>query len=314
VGWVLEFGDAIRIWAEGGPVQGSRRLLGERLVRAIVVVLGDEGVELALLGPEAGGGRSGGGLLEGFVKALVAAVLLGMAREDEFGIDADPDPPDVKPREPVDGLGGEGGAIVAADDVREAELSEGTLKQGLDELVLGGRQADAGQAVPGEAVDEGERVTPLAVEGLELAFEIGSPDGVGVGHRGLAKARVARMGATTPGLDEAMALEEECSSRSSGEWEGRALPSQDPEQLGRTPTGVLAADSQKGRHDVLTGPVRARESGMRAILQTWPALGLPALDPLVAGLAGDAEEGAQLGEVEDGGLEGLDEAELLVHG
>jgi hypothetical protein len=70
------------------------------------------------------------------VESLVAAILLGMAGEDELGEDADPDPPDVEPRQAVDGLGSERGAVVGANDVGQAELAKSPLKEGLDELVL----------------------------------------------------------------------------------------------------------------------------------------------------------------------------------
>lgn len=48
-------------------------------MRALLVVVGDEGVEACLLLEEVGGGRPGGFLLQGQVHGLVAAVLLGMA-------------------------------------------------------------------------------------------------------------------------------------------------------------------------------------------------------------------------------------------
>jgi len=44
----------------------------------------------------------------------------------------------------MDGLRGEGRAVVGPDHIGQAVLSEGTFKQRPDQLVLGGRQALAG--------------------------------------------------------------------------------------------------------------------------------------------------------------------------
>jgi hypothetical protein len=100
-----------------------------------------------------------------------------------------------------DDVGGEGGSVVGADHVGQAVLAEGPFKQGDHELMLGGGQADAGEAVPGEAIDEGKGVAPVAVQGLELALEVSGPDRVGAGHGGVAEAGMARVGSPAPGLD-----------------------------------------------------------------------------------------------------------------
>jgi len=118
----------------------------------------------------------------------------------------------------------------------------------------------------------------------------------------------------TPWLDQPVPFEQLRCRRSSGEGQGWSLLVKDPQQLGRSPTKVLAADGQEyGRH-ILPHPVGARAGCMRTVFQARPALGLPALHPFVAGLAGDVEEGAQLREVEHARLERLDEADLLIHG
>ena len=151
-----------------GPGEGGR---------SCTLVLGDKVVEGQLLRCEVRARREGGPALEGEVEALMAAVEVGTAGEDEFRADAETDPPDVKAGEAADGLGGEGGAVIGADGFGQAELAEDTLKDGLGEV--GGWEALAGEAEAREAVEDGEGEAVAAVEGLELALEVGGPDGIG---------------------------------------------------------------------------------------------------------------------------------------
>jgi len=66
------------------------------------------------------------------VESLVSSVLLGMAGQDALGVDAELDPPRMQAGEPVDRLRGEGRAVISADHVGQAVLSEGAFKQGPD--------------------------------------------------------------------------------------------------------------------------------------------------------------------------------------
>ena len=71
----------------GAGVELGRELHAERLVRALLVVFVDEGVELRLLLEEVVGGRLGGFLLERQMHALMAAVLLRMPGSDPLDLD-----------------------------------------------------------------------------------------------------------------------------------------------------------------------------------------------------------------------------------
>jgi hypothetical protein len=93
-------------------------------MRAELVELLAEVVELVLLGREAAGGRDGGIPLEGSMHAFVDGVLLGAARLDELGVDAELDEPDGEGGETSQGAGGEGDAVVGADAVGQAEPLE----------------------------------------------------------------------------------------------------------------------------------------------------------------------------------------------
>ncbi len=63
-------------------------------MRPFGIELADEGIEAVLLLQAVEARRAGCLLLEGEMHALVAAVLLRMARLDAFDRDAEPKPPD----------------------------------------------------------------------------------------------------------------------------------------------------------------------------------------------------------------------------
>lgn len=114
--WVLDLWKPIREGTVRGPIDGRRRLLPQRFVRALVVEEVPEGVELFLLPGEICRGGPGCPALQGPVHPLVAGILLGMSRFDEFRVDAQPDPPDRQPGQAPQRGGGKGSAVVGADD------------------------------------------------------------------------------------------------------------------------------------------------------------------------------------------------------
>ncbi len=74
---------------------------------AFFIELLAEVIEASLLAPQRGGRRPRGLLLERLVHPLVPAILLGVSGLDQFGIDAQPNPPDREATESSDGSGGE---------------------------------------------------------------------------------------------------------------------------------------------------------------------------------------------------------------
>ena len=123
-------------------------MLVERLVRALVVELSDEAVELALLRSEAVRWRPGGLVLERAVHALMTAILLRMARLNAFNADPQPEPPDGKLAQLEQGVGrSEGNAVIAADVRRQAALLEKPLKHGKGVVFAGGGESFATQQV-----------------------------------------------------------------------------------------------------------------------------------------------------------------------
>ena len=77
----------------GGVAAGGRGIV-QRFVRPDRVGLAAEGVKAARLGGRVGRRRARGGGFQGPVHAFVAPVLFRMRGLDEFGPDAEPNPPD----------------------------------------------------------------------------------------------------------------------------------------------------------------------------------------------------------------------------
>jgi hypothetical protein len=155
VGRIVDGRDGVGEGSRGGLVAGGRGVLVESLMRAEGIVFVEEVVKASLLSWEVFGGREGRFGFEGAVEAFVAAVLLGLGGLDGLRRDAEFDPPDVKAREAVDGLGGKRGAVVGADDMRKAKATEKVLKDGLDEVMLGGGESMAGEEEAAVAIEDG---------------------------------------------------------------------------------------------------------------------------------------------------------------
>ena len=186
--------------------RAGRGLHGQRLVRAVGVEFLDEGVEAGLLAEAVRGGGAGGLLLEGQVHALVAAVLLRLARGDALERDAEPEPPDREPRQAVEPAAGEGHPVVGADRGRQAALLEQPVKGGENRGFRRPLQRLDHQDEARGLVGDGERVAEPPVAEPELALEVAAPEVVR--RRGLREGRAR--GAEPPGagvLDQAVAVE-----------------------------------------------------------------------------------------------------------
>jgi hypothetical protein len=114
------------------------------------------------------------------VHALVAAVLLRVARLDALDGDAQAQPPDGELGEIEQGIGaGEGHAVVGADGARQAALAEELLEGCDGEVFAGGLERLAQEQETRGVVGDGERIAVAAVAELELALEVGAPEIVG---------------------------------------------------------------------------------------------------------------------------------------
>ena len=170
-----------------GVVVVRRGRLVQGLVRPLVVVPVQVGVEDPLLPGR--GGRDGleGFLVQGAVEPLEAAVLFGVSGLDALRDHAKLDEPDGELTQAAEGGAGEGRPVVGADGEGQSVLAEGALEDGTDlveggtDLVEGGtEQRLTGEQVAGAGVLDGEGVDADAVAGADPALEVGAPAVVGV--------------------------------------------------------------------------------------------------------------------------------------
>jgi len=161
-------------------IKGSGCALVESLMGPLLIEDSSEGVEGALLGGKAGTRWAGGFAFEGTVHALMPAVLLRFAGLDEFGCDAEADPPGGEGADASEGdRGGEGLSVVGADAFRHAVGSKEAAETLDAEGGVWGGECPAVEEEATEGVLDGEGVAELAVPGLEVALEVDGPEGVG---------------------------------------------------------------------------------------------------------------------------------------
>src|SRR5437762_7082159 len=121
----------------------------------LLVEGGDELIETRLLLQEVLGGRLGGLLLERQMHALMAAVLLRVARLDAFDVDPQPQPPHRQAGEAEEGVGaGKGSSVIGANRCRQAEVLKSPFKYGKSVQRLSvGEGLTADQVTAGEVWD-----------------------------------------------------------------------------------------------------------------------------------------------------------------
>src|SRR5687767_12936542 len=100
----------------------------EELVRSLVVVLGAEAIERALLGRERGARRATRLRLGRLVHPFVRAVLLRRRGSGALMLNPEPQPPDIELRQAVNPGRRERDAIVGANRVRQTVLAEQSVE------------------------------------------------------------------------------------------------------------------------------------------------------------------------------------------
>ena len=139
-----------------------------------------EGVEASLLLQAVHARRAGGFLLQGEMHALMAAVLLRLARLDALDGDAEPEPPDRELGEVEQGIGtGEGDAVVGADGPRQPAFGKSRSKAVNARSSRVEFESFAQQQEARGVVGDGERIAVASIAELELALEVGAPQIVG---------------------------------------------------------------------------------------------------------------------------------------
>lgn len=316
----LEVGRVVYARQTSGQRPGRRHIelsgasLSDRLMGSLVVELDPEAIEAELLSPSVLLGRPGRLPLQGSMHAFVATILLGFARFDEFGHDAETDPPDRQLRDPPQGVGGERWAVVGSDTLRQAVLLEKPLEHGLcaPESSPGKPLADQQKAT--EAILDSEGITVAAIEGFELALEVGSPDGVGLVHGSHGSTWMRPLGPLPSFGNQPITLEYLMSRAGSWEMPVRMPTGDTNEELPGTPCGVTLSVPDQFLDNGLRDLVGAAMRSSGPVPEALHALDLEASDPLVAGGTTDAVVPA---EVRDGKRPSevvADEAASQVHG
>src|ERR1700722_2160086 len=170
--------DAIRIGAPRGLVVAARRLLAERLVRPLVVVVRAEPIEAALLLVWGGGRWLRGLFLERPMHALVPPVLLRGARIDAFEPDPELHPLNRQPAQAACAGRRKWRTIVRADRTRQSVLAEPSPEPRLH--AFGRRRHDpTGHQKAAVRIADRQRVAPHPIGGAKPALEVRTPGVVG---------------------------------------------------------------------------------------------------------------------------------------
>src|SRR5437870_5998895 len=112
--------------------------------------------------------------------ALMAAILLGMARLDPFDGNPEPEPPDGQLAQVKQGVcRSEGHTVVAADVGRQAALLKKPFKHSESVVFAGGRKRLTGEEITAGMVGDRQRIAVLTIGEQELALVIGAPQFIG---------------------------------------------------------------------------------------------------------------------------------------
>src|SRR5713226_3639125 len=113
--------------------------------------------------------------------ALMAAILLGMARADTFNADPEPEPPDRQFAQVEQGVrGSEGNAVIAADVGRQAARLKKPLKYDKGIVFPGGGKSLTGEEITAGMIGDGQRVAVLTIPQQKLVLVIGAPQFIGM--------------------------------------------------------------------------------------------------------------------------------------
>ena len=269
-------------------------MLVQGLMGPLVVEDAAEGVEGLLLRPQVRPGRFGGLAFEGAVHAFVPPVLLRLPGLDQLGCDPELDPPDGEAAQAAEcDRGSERLAVVGTDALGKAVGAEEAAEGPHGGFHVGAHEPAAVEQEAAVGVLDRERIAELAVEGAELALEVGRPELVGSlgdeGRTGPLLLVAARLAAS----HEVTALENSVDRRNRG---GRVeLRLEELPELGRSPASPTAELDDPALNFRGYG-MRAATRTMRPVAQTSQTLPSMPTNPFVTGGSADVVTPAQRGE------------------
>jgi hypothetical protein len=226
----------------------------------------------------------------------VFSVLAGARGFDELRGDAEADEPDGELGESAKSVGSERGAVIGADPLGEAELTEEALEHLSGENELGSGEAAAVQEETRVHVLYGEGIAEGTISEAELALEVERPGLVGFSGKGLGAAGMPAANTLASRLHETLLVDDLVNGGAGRE-----------RQLGlvcfEIPADLLGAVVREGLTDLedrladfgRRGP-GAGVRGTDLIGQRVEAALFEANDPLVPGLSADPVPTAELGE------------------
>jgi hypothetical protein len=202
---------------------------------------------------------------------------------------------------------------IRPDPLRETILAKEPLEDLLCGHQRGAGEATAAEEIAGEHVLSGEGVAEHAVAQAELALVIDGPDGIGLLGQGPWPTGVPATHTSAAWLNETLPIDDVVDGGPGGQRELGPVVFEEPADLLGPVVGIGFADLKDRLSDVRRCGPGAAPRRAASILEPGAAVLLEALEPLVAGLAADAEAAAGLGEAPQTQLELVDEALAFVH-
>ena len=309
---IAQRGQALRPAALGGGIGAGRRLLAERLVRAVVMVVVPPVVGAVLLGAPVARRR-----IErlGFVAAvhlLVGGVVAGTRPACELDADAQAQPPETQARKAQGAFAAKGRAVVDGSPARRPPLFPSSASADGGGHSMAAEEARHGAArravaLVGQEPDleqesalgfaHRERVVALPVGGAEPAFEI---DGPHLGQLPRSRQPGMRHGGPAPGAPRARAHQTQFAQPAANGAQRRQPHT--GMQLAQAGANLFGTPVRTGLAHLPHAALPARRllpraalRAARMIAQRTRSASPIAGQPFVAGLAADRVFGAQPG-------------------
>jgi hypothetical protein len=238
--------------------------------------------ELLRLGAPGGAGQSGGVGLQGALHARVAAVLVRLTGFDELRQAAQARPPRGSPGQPGQGVGGEWHAVVGAATPRQAECFEHTHEYGVSRRDARRCQGVAAEGKAAVAIGNRQWIAIVAVTGLEVPCEVGTPH---LGRCSHGAGGVARMPAdAAPVLlgHQAVAAEEVTDGRAGRPRPAGMASAQDRHPLLGAPGGMPTPCVEERRHHIVRRVAGRGAGPTGALFEALRAVGAIAVEPGVS--------------------------------
>src|SRR5258705_9585487 len=226
---------------------------------------------------------------------LMRAVLLRLARKNALVLNAQPHPPHIELREPVNAGRGERDAVVRANRAREAVLTKQVVEDRAHAVAFRGQQSLTGHQEPCVLIGDRAGIAVDAILGSELPLALGRPEIVRVRRREGNDARMLTGPASATPFHQA-AARQQIAGRAGRRQLDAGVPRCQPLQefLG-APARMLAPGRADQVGDIAGDPMRALAWRAAAIPERRATALVEAVEPFIARLPTDVVAIAELG-------------------